>query len=543
MSIPAAFLDQLRERTTLSTLIMKTVPLKRSGREWKACCPVHQEKSPSFYVNDEKGFAHCFGCSAHFDAIRWMTDLQGMTFIDAVKELAATAGMDVPEADPRQIERDRARDGNLEIMERAAQRFQHYLAGHREGLAAGYLAKRLSLSEIQKFGIGFAPKVRLGEKPFIAEVSDDIERLISLGLMGRAETGRLYDFFRDRITIPIHDARGRVIGFGGRIVGAGEPKYLNSPDTPIFDKGRTLFNLHRAAPAARAKDRLIIVEGYFDVIGLASVGIDEVVAPNGTAFTEHQLALAWKLVDRPIMCLDGDKAGLKAAMRAALKALPLLVPGKGLDFVFPPDGLDPDDIARQRGAEAVSAMLSDRMSLIDVIWREALERLRSAKGDTSGVSAVRKDLRDMMATIKDEDVRAAFATDIQQRMAAFQARARTLPGRTATPRQAVNEAVQDALIKGIIRHVGHLGDLAEAVAMVRWTRADVGRIVDTLMWQVGESGPISDETLPEVMERRGLGGDYRTIMARETLRFPFLVGPPTRETLIELQKAIRAQGA
>ena len=276
MSIPPAFLDELRARTTLSSLVMRTVPLKKAGREWKGCCPVHQEKTPSFYVNDEKGFAHCFGCQFHTDAIGWLVDQCGLSFIDAVKELAAAAGMEVPAPDPRAAEKQKRRDDSTHIMDRAAAWFAGELFKPDQAStdARVYLASRgIDQALIDTFRIGYAPHSKMGDKPHMACLGASPEELEQLGLVKRnPDTGRAYDFFRRRIIIPIHDARGKCIGFGGRIIGPGEPKYLNSPDTPIFDKGRTLFNLHRAAPKARATNRLIIVEGYLDVIALWSAG-------------------------------------------------------------------------------------------------------------------------------------------------------------------------------------------------------------------------------------------------------------------------------
>lgn len=544
MTIPTSWLDQLRDRTTLSTLVNKTVPLRRNGKEWKACCPFHDEKTPSFYVNDDKGFYHCFGCSAHGDAIRWMTDQCGMAFMDAVKELAQSAGMEVPAQDPRAAERERAKDGDLEIMERAAQRFQSTFNGIADRAAANYLVSRgLKPKDVHAFGIGFAPMTRMGDKPFISEIGAPSQKLVELGLLKANPAGvTVYDFFRNRIMIPIHDARGRVIGFGGRIIGEGQPKYLNSPETPIFDKGRTLFNLHRAAPAARAKDRLLIVEGYFDVIGLASVGIDEAVAPNGTALTEAQLALAWRLVDSPTVWFDSDRAGRAAALRAAMRALPLLTPGKGLWFVFAPEGQDPDDIARKEGAEAVSALLGDQEGIVDILWREALERMKGAKGDTAVISKVRRDLRDILASITDVDVREVYANAFQTRMTAFLSRAAITQHRSAAPaRQAVNTAVEEALAKGILRHVAYLHTMAESIASLTWTRPDACRLFDALLWQVDEPGGLTADNLAEVLERRGLGEDYRTVMALQPIRFPFLVGPVTAASAEELHKAIRSQ--
>ena len=534
MTIPSAWFDQLRDRLTLSTIISNSgVPLKKKGSEYTACCPFHSEKSPSFFVNDSKAFYHCFGCGAHGDVLRWMTDHEGMQFMDAVKELAGRAGMDVPAADPRAAEREKAKEGQLDILLRVQQAFERELTGGSQ--AAEYLlARNCEISQIRKFGIGFAPQVAWGAKPFAADIGP-IDFLINLGVLRKGDDGRVSDFFRNRITIPIHDARGRVVGWGGRIIGKGEPKYLNSPDTPVFDKGRTLFNLHRASPAARAKNRLVIVEGYFDVIGMDAVGIEEVVAPNGTALTEAQILLAWKLVDQPIVCLDGDKAGIKAAMRAALRALPILEPGKGLRFAFPPEGMDPDDIARLNGAEGVSGMLSSTLGISDLLWRDYLDQ--AAAGPEAQAKA-RVALRQHVETIKNQDVANAFYDDFRVRLQANDARSANTR-RPAPARRAVNDAVEDAVFRGIIRHIDRIGLIAEDLATVAWKQDDVGAVIDALLWADGETA-INRGNMVEALERRGLGEHYRVAMSRDALRFPFTVGTATDETLAALRVAIRA---
>ena len=335
MSLSPEWLDQLRTRITLSALVRRTVKLQRAGNEWKACCPFHDEKTPSFYVNDAKGFYHCFGCSAHGDAIRWLTDQRGLAFMDAVKELASEAGMELPALEPHQAKRAEQRAGLHEVMQAAQDWFAANLASAAGTEARDYLERRgLDPGTIARFGFGWAPDGRGALKEALGRFGEPL--LIEAGLLialdeeaGAASNREPYDRFRGRVMLPIHDARGRVIAFGGRILAAESkaPKYLNSPDTPLFDKGRTLYNLHRAGPASRKSGRIVVVEGYMDVIALAAAGIDEAVAPMGTALTEDQLALLWRLADKPVLCFDGDAAGQRAALRAVSRALPLLQPG------------------------------------------------------------------------------------------------------------------------------------------------------------------------------------------------------------------------
>jgi len=373
MTLSTAWLDELRARTTLSAVIAPSVKLIRAGREWKACCPFHNEKTPSFTVNDDKGFYHCFGCGAHGDAIRFLTDQRGMPFMDAVKELAARAGMDVPAPDPQAKERADRTATLTDVMAEVAKWYSEQLAGLAGAEARDYLKRRgIEADVVQRFGLGFAPDSRSALKRALEKLGED--QLVETGMLISPEDGGdTYDRFRGRLMFPIRDPRGRVIGFGGRILGAGEPKYLNSPDTPLFDKGRTLYNIDRAAPASRNARRLIVVEGYMDVIALDRAGIAEVVAPNGTAVTEAQLERMWRLDPSPILCFDGDSAGRKAAIRAAARALPHIRPDRTLRFVELPAGEDPDDVVRTGGREAFEALIAEPEPLDARLWRHELE--------------------------------------------------------------------------------------------------------------------------------------------------------------------------
>lgn len=371
MTLSPAFLDELRARTLLSAVISPSVKLIRAGREWKACCPFHNEKTPSFTINDEKGFYHCFGCGAHGDAIRFLTDARGLPFMDAVKELAGKAGLEVPAPDPKARERAERTSDLTDVMAACQKWFAEQLGGIEGAEARDYLKKRgIDASAVTRFGIGLAPDGRTKLKNALSSLGED--KLVETGMLIKPDEGETYDRFRGRLMIPIRDARGRVIAFGGRILGAGEPKYLNSPDTPLFDKGRTLYNIDRASPATRSAKRLIVVEGYMDVIALDRAGVAEAVAPNGTAVTEAQLERMWRLDPNPILCFDGDSAGQKAAIRAASRALPLLGPERTLRFVELPAGQDPDDIVRNGGRDALEALLAEPEPLVSRLWRHEL---------------------------------------------------------------------------------------------------------------------------------------------------------------------------
>ena len=414
------WLDELRSRITLSAIVGRSVRLTKAGREFKACCPFHNEKTPSFYVNDEKGFYHCFGCEAHGDAIRWMTDQNGLPFMDAVKELAAEAGMEVPAPDPRAAQQAEKR-ASLHDVTAAAQAFYVDRLRSPDGAAArAYLGRRgFSQAVIEAFGFGFAPEERQAMPRALSQFDEPM--LLETGLRIDVEGKEAYDRFRGRLMLPIQDARGRVIGFGGRILDSdanpNAPKYLNSPDTPLFDKGRTLYNLHRAAPAARKSGRMIVVEGYMDAIALAQAGFEEAVAPLGTALTETQIEMLWRQVERPILCFDGDKAGQKAAMRAVARALPLLRPAHSLAIVRLPSGLDPDDLLRQHGAEAMERLLAEPAGLLDMLWDfEKTAAPLSSPEDKAGLKAR---LLDHVETIQHPDIRALYKRELLERFSAF----------------------------------------------------------------------------------------------------------------------------
>src|SRR3954468_15544589 len=400
MTLSPAFLDELRARTVLSAVIAPSVKLIRAGREWKACCPFHNEKTPSFTVNDDKGFYHCFGCGAHGDAIGFLTDNRGMQFMDAVKELAAKAGLDVPAPDPRAQERAERASTLTDVMGEVAKWYAEQLQGMAGADAREYLKGRgIDPATQQRFGFGLAPDSRNALKRALTHLGED--RLVETGMLIQPEEDGKdsYDRFRGGLMVPIRGPRGGVSAVGGRILGAGEPKSLNPPDTPLFDKGRPLYNIDRAGPASRTAKRLIVVEGYMDAIALDRAGIAEAVAPNGTAVTEAQLERMWRLDPSPILCFDGDSAGQKAAIRAAMRALPHIGPERTLRFVELPSGQDPDDVVRSGGREAFEALLAKAEPLDVRLWRHGLEAQPLTTPEAR--AGLRQRLIDHAATIGD----------------------------------------------------------------------------------------------------------------------------------------------
>ncbi|HEY0629958.1 MAG TPA: DNA primase [Sphingomicrobium sp.] len=560
MTLSPQWLDELRARITLSAIIAPSVKLVKAGREFKACCPFHNEKTPSFTVNDEKGFYHCFGCGAHGDAIRFLTDHRGLPFMDAVKELAGKAGMEVPAADPREHQRQERAAGLHDVMAASQKWFSDQLNGVEGGEARAYLAGRgIDGKVVERFGIGFAPDARGRLKAALKEMGE--EKLIESGMLIKAEDKEPYDRFRGRIMFPVRDQRGRVIAFGGRILGQGEPKYLNSPDTPLFDKGRTLYNIDRAAPASRQAKRLIVVEGYMDVIALDRAGIAEVVAPNGTAVTEDQLQRMWRLDGQPICCFDGDAAGQKAAVRAATRALPHLGPERTLRFVALPAGQDPDDLVRSGGKEAVEELLASPEPLVDRLWRHEVE---SAPLDTPEARAgLKQRLIEHTQAIADPNVRQLYRDEWLRRFDALVRPQQQQGGRSLYPRRewkkqggkfmppaaptlektrnvaktGVEAPIARALLQGFILYPEALHDHVEELAHLKIADRNSASLRDQLV-QIAMSGQHLDrDGLQTILAAGAAGADVR----RGEMRFSFTqAGSNPEVALSDLGAALEA---
>ena len=348
------------------------MPLKRAGREWKGLSPFNPEKTPSFTVNDQKGFYHCFSSGKHGDIFGFVMDTEGLSFPEAVEKLAGEAGLPMPKPDPQFERAAKERLGLFEALEAAAVYFEAELKSGAGREALAYAERRgLSPATLKEFRIGFAPNAKDALKGTLIKRGFTEAQLLDAGLVVKPDDGRSpYDRFRHRLTIPIADTRGRVIAFGARALDAAtEPKYLNSPETRLFDKGSMVFNFARARNAAFDKAELIVVEGYMDVIALTQAGFHHVVATLGTAFTERQMDQLWLLAPEPIICFDGDRAGEAAATRAIDRMLPNLREGHSFRFAFLPEGSDPDDLVRNEGAAAFAQCLAEARPLIDVLWR------------------------------------------------------------------------------------------------------------------------------------------------------------------------------
>jgi DNA primase len=357
MRLPEGFLEELRARTPLAAIIGRRVKLTRSGRNWKGCCPFHNEKSPSFYVYED-GY-HCFGCGAHGDAVSFVMQSQGLQFREAVELLSGEAGLEMPKASPEIEAVEQRRGGLHEVMNAAAALYQRRLDGPGGARARDYLRGRgLSEETVRKFGLGWSGEARGALAAGLAPQGITPAQLLEVGLMRESEDGRApYDLFFNRLMFPIRDRQGRIISFGGRILGDGQPKYVNGPETALFSKRRNLYGIDLARAAARQGKDVIAVEGYMDVIALHQSGFTGAVAPLGTALTEEQLGELWRLSPMPVLCFDGDAAGLRAALRVAEVALPSLTPDRSLRLARLPAGEDPDTLVRRQGAPAFQAVL------------------------------------------------------------------------------------------------------------------------------------------------------------------------------------------
>jgi DNA primase len=375
MSFPPRFLDEIRARVACSAVIGRRVRLIKRNREHAGLCPFHNEKTPSFTVNDDKGFFHCFGCGAHGDVIGFVMRIDHLSFPEAVERLAEEAGLELPRQTPEQAAREERAKSLGDAMEAAAKWFEQQLRAPAGRNALDYLQRQRGLDDatIARFRLGYAPEDRQALRRALKAQGFDDNMLIEASLLVLPEGGgEPFSFFRDRVMFAVADRRGRVIAFGGRVMGDAKPKYINSRDTPLFDKGRSLYALDKAWEGVRGAAELVVAEGYMDVIALHAAGFKGAVAPLGTALTETQIELLWRMAPEPILCLDGDEAGQRAALRAAERALPLLKPGHSLRFATLPAGEDPDSLIRRDGAPALAALLGRTRPLADVLWENAI---------------------------------------------------------------------------------------------------------------------------------------------------------------------------
>ncbi len=425
MRFPPAFLDEIRDRVPISSVIgIRVTWDKRKtnaprGDYW-ACCPFHGEKSPSFHCEDRKGRYHCFGCSVSGDHFKFLTELDGMSFPEAVEKIAEMAGVPMPVRDAQEERREKERASLTDVMEMATAFFQERLQGAEGARARAYLRDRgLTPATQQSFRLGYAPDSRNALKEHLAARGVPKADIEACGLVRHGDDIPVsYDWFRDRIMFPIPDSRGKIIAFGGRALAPDAlAKYMNSPDTELFHKGNVLYNFARARKALAKGGTVIAVEGYMDVIALAQAGFENVVAPLGTALTENQLELLWRMAGEPMLCFDGDKAGLKAAWRAADLALPSVQPGRSARFALLPEGKDPDDLVKADGPDAFRAVLAEARPLADLLW--ARETAGGVFETPERRAELEKTLRELTGRIRDESTRYHYQQEMRERVLAF----------------------------------------------------------------------------------------------------------------------------
>jgi DNA primase len=420
MRFPPEFLDEIKTRLPASQVIGQRVRLKKEGREWRGLSPFNAEKTPSFYVNDQKQFYHCFSSGKSGNIFTFLMEVEGLPFPEAVERLAREAGLDLPREDAESVARSQARSSLHDVLRLAADLFQRQLNEPSGARARGYLSdRRLDAATQRQFELGYALGEKFALRDALAAKGVSAEQMIDAGLLVHGEGIAVpYDRFQNRVMFPIHDRSGKVVAFGGRAMDPGaKAKYLNSPETSLFHKGSLLYNHHRARKPAHDKSELIAVEGYVDVIALTQAGFLHAVAPLGTALTGDQCALLWTMCETPTLCFDGDKAGRKAAFRAVETALPLIGAGKSLRFALLPEGQDPDDLAKSGGPEAVAAILADAKPFAEMLFlRETDGQIFDTPERRAGLE---RRLRELSGAITDETLRRHYAQDMAERLRAL----------------------------------------------------------------------------------------------------------------------------
>jgi DNA primase len=551
MRFPPHFLDDIRARLSVSQVVGRKVALKKKGREFAGLSPFKVEKTPSFFVNDQKGFYHCFASGEHGDIFTFVMKTDGLSFPEAVERLAEEAGLAMPQMSPRDEARENEHARLYRLLETAAKFFEAKLATGAGGEARRYLEKRgLRRETISAFRIGYAPHDRSALRQHLTEAGFSAADMIASGmLIAGDDIPVAYDRFRHRVIFPITDLKNRVIAFGGRALDPGQPaKYLNSPDTPLFHKGRLLFNAYSARAPTHERGRIVAVEGYMDVIALSEAGFAEAVAPLGTALTEDQLKLLWRMTPEPILCFDGDGAGRKAAFRTVETILPLLKPGFSVRFVFLPDGLDPDDLIRQKGADAFASELEKTHALFDVLWereeqghalstpeqRAAFEtRLRALVaviGDTTVRTHYERELRDTLWTLNRTIAREIARGEGSRRKNTgggtrrnnvtpdwrLRERARLGAGKQTSlqkhlapspelaQRSELSPAREALLVKTVLNHPWLIEDHAEQIAGLALASRVVSRLRDAILTLHALDNSLDSEALRTQLSRSGL---------------------------------------
>ncbi|KZD01344.1 DNA primase [Oceanibaculum pacificum] len=530
MSLPPEFLNELRDRVPVSEIVGRRVRLARKGREFQGLCPFHNEKTPSFTVNDDKGFYHCFGCGAHGDVITFVMNTEALSFPESIEKLAQMAGMQVPREKPEDRERQQKRRTLEEVVEAACRWYERNLRLPVGKEAMAYLQGRgLDEATLKRFRLGYAPNERTALKAHLVAEGFEEPLIIEAGLHKPAEEGPdgqggagrgPIDYFRHRVMFPITDRRGRVIGFGGRVMGDAQPKYLNSPDTPLFHKGRVLYGLAQAREAAAKAGAVLVTEGYMDVIGLAMGGFGNAVAPLGTALTEEQILQLWKLAPEPLLCFDGDSAGQRAAARAAERALPLLKPGFSLRFVTLPAKEDPDSLIRTQGPAAMRRLLDQAKPLVEALWEVEKAKLNSETPEQ--LALLRQSLEAAASRIEDRTIQGLYRSNLLRRMEdAYMGGVAIAARPPASPPQGQTQGYTQGQGQG----------------QRRWAERSRGRFRRN---GYQDRPPTSSEKLADMIEARGMGAYASGLRLRRNQQI-LLAALVNHPALIEEYAEVAAQ--
>jgi DNA primase len=558
MKFSDSFLDEVRARLPVSQVVSRRVPLKRAGREWKGLSPFNREKTPSFTVNDQKGFYHCFSSGKHGDIFTFLMETEGLSFPEAVERLAGEAGVPMPAPDPQYERTVKERLGLMDALEAAAKIFEEALRTPQGREALDYARRRgLKPETIKEFRVGYAPGSRDALKSALLKKGFTEVQLLEAGLIIKPDDGRpTYDRFRNRLTIPIPDAKSRVIAFGARALDPdAQPKYLNSPETRLFDKGSMVYNFARARTSAFEKRELIVVEGYMDVIALHQAGFKNVVATLGTAFTERQMEVLWLLAPEPVICFDGDRAGEAAAARAIDRMLPHLREGHSFRFAFLPEGQDPDDLVRSEGPSALAACVKGAHPLIDMLWTR--EKSAQPLDTPERRAAFEARLDSLLGEIGNTRVRDHYRREVKNRLFNLwreqPARSRDARPRAAGPRggrpdarkperretapppSAYGFAIIVAL--ALVNHPWLLDQFAEEVASVEVPDKPLAGLLAAITRAIFEEPAIARDRLITVLQE----GPHGKLLERLYRESPFMrvafLQPETKPAEVETQFA------
>lgn len=515
------FLDELRSRLPISDVVGEKVKLTRKGREYIGLCPFHNEKTPSFTINEAKGFYHCFGCGAHGDIVRFEMEANGLPFMDAVEKLAHKAGVPMPKFSKEHSLEQQKRQSLFDIMEMAAAFYQKSLRMPVGLKGLEYFYHRgLNDDLIEKFRLGFAPSNN-ELKAYLASKGVNEFDLSELGLIVNPQDKNKapHDFFKNRVMIPIFDRQNRVIAFGGRILDDGQPKYLNSPETTLFNKRKMLYNFNFARDAAFQNKRLIICEGYMDVIALDKFGFSYAAAPMGTALTQEQIIEAWKVMPEPILCFDGDNAGIKAALRSVDRVLPILKAGFSLQYMFLPDKMDPDDFLKEKGPHEFEKLFSKTVPLIDLLWE------KSTKGKLSDTperkALIEKNIKQDVLQIADSQVRSYYAQEMKKRLFEVYGFAAS---KSAAPQKAKNLAGRTTLSDPDLRFIlatlivfPQMIDLwQEKLLMFDFSKFRFSRLITYLLHH--PLNGLSDENFVQQLCAQGFEKDLKNLWEIEMIK-------------------------